>query len=426
MPDEMEFIRNSSGQSCELVLKGRLDATSSESLDKEIDEIIHSGGRYIGLDMGSVTYMSSAGIRSLIKNFKEFRKFGGSICVKNPSPSVSRALKLTKLEAFLSGAKPENAGLDNGKSEGQEWEKLIHDVPGLSCEIRRLASASPLKCVTYGDPGKLDKMNFQKNDMHSIKIADDDFSIGLGAFGVDYEDCTRRFGEFIAVSGCAAYLPSNDTKFPDFISKRENLLPELKVLYSIGFKGEHSSCIRFETPFEKRRIGISDILGVALDASKAQTLGIVMVAESAGLVGASMKSPPLSDGLDDFFRHPEIRSRLDFSPERIFDRSMALVCGVVSTREDTKFGDFLRPIGASSGKKIYGHLHAAVFSFHALPKSEIDLKETVQDLFEDRKLMGLIHLICDNREISGAGESLFAGGVIWTGEINQSDNVEKA
>ena len=94
--------------------------------------------------------------------------------------------------------------------------------------------------------------------------------------------------------------------------------------------------------------------------------------------------------------------------------------------ENAKSSEFLRPAGSFSGKNIYGHLHAAVFSFHALPKSEIDLRETVRDLFEDRKLLGLLHLICDSREISGIGESLFAGGVIWTGEINQSDNVVNA
>ena len=422
----MEFTRNRSGQSCELVLKGRLDAASSESLDKEIDEIVHSGGRHIGLDMGSVTYMSSAGIRSLLRNFKEFRKFGGSICVKNPSTSVSTVLKLTKLEALLSGAKPEDRSANDEQSGEQKWKKLAHDIPGLSCEIRKSASASPFRCVTYGDPGKLGKMKFQKDDMHSVRLDDDDFSIGIGAFGVDYEDCIGRFGEFIAVSGCAACLPSDDTKFPDFVSKKENLLPELKVLYSIGFKGEPSTSIRFETPPEKRRTGISDILGIALGASKTQTLGIVMVAESAGLVGASLKSSPVADGDLDFFKHPEIRSRLDFSPERIFDRSMVLVCGVVSMLENAKSSEFLRPAGSFSGKNIYGHLHAAVFSFHALPKSEIDLRKTVQDLFEDRKLLGLIHLICDSREISGIGESLFAGGVMWTGEITQSDNVVNA
>ena len=170
MPDEMEFIRSSSGQNCELVLKGRLDATSSESLDKEIDEIVHSGGRYLGLDMGSVTYMSSAGIRSLVKNFKEFKKFGGSICVKNPSLSVSTSLKLSKLEVLLSEGKPVNAPIHDKQSKVNSWEKLTHDIPGLSCEIRRYATASPLKCVTYGNPEKTDKMTFGKNDMYTITL----------------------------------------------------------------------------------------------------------------------------------------------------------------------------------------------------------------------------------------------------------------
>ncbi len=423
----MEFRRESSGQNCELFFKGRLDAASSESLEREIDEILHSGGRHIRLNMSSVSYMSSAGIRILIKNHREFKKFGGSFSIKEPSAAVSTVLKLSHLESLL--CVPENQVLpvsSPAQKSSDRWQKLEHGIPGLDCEIRRFSSTSHSKIVCHGEPEKLADMSFKDDDMHSVSFCEDEFSVGIGAFGENYEDCSARFGEFIAVCGSAACLPSDDMKYPDFVSKRESHMPEMKVLYSLGFKGMASACIRFETPSEKRHIGISEIISVALKSSKSGTLGIAIIAESAGLVGVSLKTPPLANSGRDFFGHPGIRSHLDFSPERVFDRTMILACGLVSMQNDAPTKKFMRPVGNFDNGTLYGHIHSAVFSFHALQKSETVLQDAVLNLFEERKLLGLLHLINDDRDISGIGESQLSEGRIWIWELENSGTEVKS
>ncbi len=416
MPAEMEFAAKRTGQGIVLSLKGRLDASSSELLDREVDELVRSGGRLLSLDMGGVTYMSSAGIRSLVKTSKAFKKFGGSFGIINPSKAVHDLLRLTNLEVLLCGLE-HPAEKQDAHSAGGTWSRFDSGDAGLSCEIRRYPSVPPFKCVLVGDPGRLQKMEFGEDSMYSKTFSDDEFCVGLGAFGLDFQDCLCRFGEFIAVAGAAACLPANDIKFPDFVSRKDNLRPEMKILYSIGFKGAPSSCLRFETSEARRHASFSEIVGPVLEASGSPALGVVMVAESAGLLGASLKKSPAESDPDGFFGHPGIASRLDFSPERVFERSMALVCGVVSSCGDGALSTFLRPVGSFLGKKICGHLHAAAFSYHAVPKAEPDLGQIVHGLFEDSKLLGILHLICDDREISGAGESLFTGGLLWAGNV---------
>ena len=125
-----------------------------------------------------------------------------------------------------------------------------------------------------------------------------------------------------------------------------------------------------------------------------------------------------------FFVHPGVRTRLTFTAERAFTRSVALAAGVVTGRPrtdhrtsvdglGTDVTDQLRPIGPDS----VGHVHAAAFRFRPIRKGPIDLRETVSGLFEPDQLLGVLHLLHDDRGISGAGESEFVRGACWIAPI---------
>ena len=64
-----------------------------------------------------------------------------------------------------------------------------------------------------------------------------------------------------------------------------------------------------------------------------------------------------------------------------------------------------------------GHFHAAAFRFRPLRKGIIDLGETVAKLFEPEQLLGVLHLLNDDRGVSGAGESEFVTGACWIGPL---------
>jgi hypothetical protein len=75
----------------------------------------------------------------------------------------------------------------------------------------------------------------------------------------------------------------------------------------------------------------------------------------------------------------------------------------------------VRPLGP--GADLWGHLHAAAFSFRPLGRGAIDLRATVASLFEGQTLLGILHLLYDDRGVSGAGESEFVRGACWVGPI---------
>jgi len=146
---------------------------------------------------------------------------------------------------------------------------------------------------------------------------------------------------------------------------------------------------------------------------------MVMVVESAGLVGAALRrSPAAAAGTSDApFRYPEIRSWLSFSTERLYSRSLVLVSGVAASSECAPLAPLLRPLG--TGAWPLGHFHAAAFSYRPLQKGSIDLKTTVTTLFETETLQGILHLLTDDRVAAGQQQSEFVRGACWIGAVSE-------
>jgi len=142
----------------------------------------------------------------------------------------------------------------------------------------------------------------------------------------------------------------------------------------------------------------------------------VCVAESAGLVGASLRRPPVNgNGNAAPFGHPEIRLWLSFTTEPAWSRSLAVVAGVASRSGAGPLGELLRPLAGN--KSVFGHFHAAAFSYRPLQRGVIDLTKTVRSLFEQEKLQGILHLLSDDRAAVGVSESKFVRGACWIGSI---------
>jgi hypothetical protein len=270
-----------------------------------------------------------------------------------------------------------------------------------------------LICERIGDPGLLQDCRFGPQDCRTVAFPAGSFGIGLGAFGHGFEDAQPRFGEFLAVGGAAACLPTDGTNVPDFMVSSGALVPEMNVLYGLKYEGGFTHLMRFESAIAENPVSLGELVRTALEVSGAQAIGMVMVAESAGLVGAALRrSPATAAGLHGApFKYPDVRTWLSFSTERLFSRSLALVSGAAAASECAPLAAMLRPVGAHNGPQ--GHFHAAAFSYRPLKKGELDLNATVRTLFETESLQGVLHLLTDNREAAGPQQSEFVRGSCW-------------
>ncbi|MEQ1473038.1 MAG: STAS domain-containing protein [Candidatus Acidiferrum sp.] len=407
----MEITTQQLADALEIKVKGRLDNYWCEHLRHNLEEVIRGGAHVICLNLSEMNYLSSAGIGLLVRFSQQLKGIGGSFVVTNPSEHVKMVVEACKLSPILF-AQRKPAAPPVRRTESRRFSS------GAACfELQEYPARPPLLCQRIGNPDLLQGCRFAAENCATATFPASAFGIGLGAFGNGFEDAQSRFGEFIALGGSAAYLPTDGTNVPDFMVARGNLVPELKVLYGLRCDGEFTEMLRFEAADTAIPVKLAEVVRTALECSGGAEIGIAMLAESAGLVGAALRRSPAALHEDHRapFQYPEVRKWLSFSTERLHSRSLALIAGVATARECKPLAGMLRPLGQERWPA--GHFHAAAFSYRPLQKGVSDLQTTVASLFEAETLQGVLHLLSDNREAAGQQQSEFVRGACWIGKL---------
>jgi anti-anti-sigma factor len=406
----VEISRQPVGEALELRVSGRLDAYWADHLSTALAEAVRDGAYNIRLNMADVSYMSSVGIRVLVRVYKHLQQLKGSFVVTAPSPAVKAVLDLAGLGLLMAEAAPSAPPAPAAANRTLERA-------GAAFEISDVAPGATLRCRVVGSPEPLPAGRFRQEDCTVLRFPPPTFGLGLGAFGRDFAEARRRCGEFLCAAGAAACLPTDGTDVPDYFTSAGALVPELTVLYALACEGAFASVARFATQAGAAPLRLSELTAACLDLVTADTVGIVAVAESAGLLGAALRRPPVVEQAEtNLFVHPGVRDWLSFTPERSFLRSLALVVGVVARNAPPTLAPLLRPLRDPAGP--VGHFHAAAFSYRPIQRGVVELHPTVAGLFEGESLLGVLHLLHDDREIVGAGESAFVRGACWVGPIN--------
>lgn len=432
----MKIVRRVADELVELEIEGRLDGYWADHLAEAVHQEIRQGAHHIQVDLSKVTFLSSAGIGVLVRFYKELKSVQGSFVVSNCSRNVRKVLELSKLEEVLLAKTSASVAVEDSvhASEGREAAPSATkhlERGGINYEFYPLAPEAKLECRRLGDATLLEKSGFSKEHCRTLPISDSSFAIGLGALGEDFEDCKKRFGEFMAAGGAICYLPTDGTNVPDFLLAGGNAPPEVQVCYGVLCSGASSqpfsSMIRFEAKESSAPAAFPVLLESCLDLADAEQIGIVMIAESAGLVGAALRrSPVTSNAESGAFQFPEIREWLSFTAERAHTKSVVLVVGIAVRGNAEGLTPVIRPFPSQSGSMLAGHFHAAAFSYQPVQRGHIHLKASIKKLFEEQTLEGILHVLNDDRALSGSGQTELVRGACWLAPISKITVEEEA
>lgn len=407
----MEIITRRVGDFTEVYVKGRLDAYWAGDLAKRLEVTIREGAHRVRVNLAEVTYVSSIGIRVLVQFYKQLHEIHGAFVVSSPSEPVKKVLDLARLSELLMPETPPAPAAAAEAGRALEWKgarlEVFHSAPGAS-----------LQCRVVGSPELLDRGGFGPEQCRLMQFPGRTVALGLGAFGNGFDDCRGRFGEFLAVAGAAAYLPTDGTNVPDYLVSAGTFVPELQVLYGLVCEGAFASLARFESSGESGSTPLSELVEASLEIAGAPAAAVVIVAESAGLIGAALRRSPASGAPEAApLAFPQVRQWLSFTAERAHARSLAVVAGVAARSAEGPLAPLLRPLAGPNGP--LGHFHAAAFSYRPLKKGRLDLETSVKSIFEGETLQGVLHLLGDDRDASGAGQSEFVRGACWVGRLSE-------
>lgn len=406
----MEITRTARAEQYEIKLKGRLDASWSDRVGQALDECVQSGEHTIALDMAGVDYISSAGIRVLVIHARQLKGIQGRLLVVNASTMVRKALELVGLGELLHAASPASVSAAPGMARPI---RLSH--AGATAEIFALSTDAVLRVDWPGDPSPWLDGSARSESGATVQFPASTIGIGLGALGEGDSSEVPRFGEFLAAAGAAVCQPADGSNQPDYILHQGSLTPAMRVAYGMLGTGGFRQLLRFDKGPEQPSLPFSSIVKAGLETSGGEAAGLVLIAETASLIGAAlqkMPSVPERPGVPtNIFGFPGVRDWLSFTAEPAFLNTTSLVVGFVASQKLGSSLRLLKPLMASG--ELYGHFHAAAFPYQPLRKGQVDLEETVGPLFESGRILGLLHLLNDWREIQGAGESRFLRGACW-------------
>ena len=90
------------GDTTTVFLEGELDHHSAADAKEKLDKIIRSKlASQMVLDMKEMTFMDSAGIGVLLSKYKQFKKMGGKMYVKNLNNQTDKLFKIAGLYQVL-------------------------------------------------------------------------------------------------------------------------------------------------------------------------------------------------------------------------------------------------------------------------------------------------------------------------------------
>ena len=380
MENKLDIRKDPPGSEQRIFLEGRLDANWAGHLDDYLNSLVRAGSHRLILNMSGVQYMSSAGIRTLVVHYKKIKKIGGLFILEELSPGVSQVLEMVGMIKMLTEGEQESTGAVKVTTSFLEIGHYRFQNEVLSDEPMTLhLTGNPTLSVTSG---------YTRYENRKFRFKSNQYGLGIGAIGDGFEDCRSRYGEFLAFGDALVYKPSDGSKIPDYMVKSGKLEPEINALYAIHAEGVFGNRITFEPEVVDLSISISELVSGLAATSGLKQFMFLVIAESDGLVGASLNAPPVDGNL--LFEFPGIRENIHFTTEPAYSKMLSVSLGLYAIDPDEKTRAFLRP--EKPGSSAFIHTHTAVFPYQSLPKNEISAGKLVLHLFESSHEIGRAHV----------------------------------
>lgn len=403
----MEVSTRRDGEQVHVTVAGRLDASGADRLAAELDTAVTHGARRLRLDLSALDFISSAGLRILLRFYKQLTRLHGSFVIADCSAPVKMVIALAGFEQLL--------GLEPGSGDTRPAASgAVLSVPGggpvelgtAIYEQFELNLGATLACQFVGWPSLVPPPPLLEAECRTLQFPTGTIAVGIGALGQEASACRERFGEFLAVAGAVAYHPTDGSDVPDYLVQSGAFLPDVHVLACLLCEGSFAHQLRFEAKPDAGAVPLDRLVESCLQLTHSDAAGIVVLAEADRVVGTALSQSPLGEaGV----------SREAGTASCRFPRSTVLAVGIAAREDRSALEGAVQPLGRHAWPS--GWLHAAVFSFCPLQTGRVELRDAVGSLFESERLQGLLHVNGGRDGGPEAGASELLRGSCWVGPL---------
>lgn len=386
-----------------LILKGRIDSMTSSEIQQEIDDLTATGERLIILDFSAIVYISSAGLRVLLLHQKKLKKVDGELILYNLIPEVFNVFKTSHLNTLfrIFDGEAELLATLSARKTGQVIS--TRDADGIALEY--IQSDAPAgKLFTIGSQEKMNSSAYNAGDVVPISAGEIQYGTGLATTGVSYDSMKELFGEAIVLNHSLFYYPAIKNACVDFmLHTPENSAMMYQFFHGFGFQGKFNMVLKFQGV--ERFADLNALMRLIPELLPAQRLGIVLLAESKGLFGMSLKQVPIVENRPEdaanIFSKEHFPDWIDFPVEPTFIDHVVLGTGIWIRDREKETPEIAQLVPKETGF----HLHAAIFDKEPLVKNIAHFEKEMQRITNESGIHKVQHLL---------GQSRFSSGMIGT------------
>ena len=372
-------------------VNGRIDGMTAQALEKKIEAQITAGARMIVADLNQVNYVSSAGLRTFLTVQKSLKGAGGEIVIYQAAGMVEEVFDLSGFKRLFTFA-----------SEISQIESMFH-ADAAPATVRDVEWDGPLfQCMELeGKPGnavsigagdRFAASTYTEADVETVEAGNIRFGGGLATLGDDYEGYRPFFGEAVVLEHNLFFYPAVKQPVVDFMLYRKGSHDlSYRFFHGFGFSGSFRFILSFEG--DRGLIALPDLVRAGFHVSTADTIGVVLLGESKGLWGMSIRCVPTVENRPEngksIFDASNFPAWFDF-PVEPTDLNAVVAGAGVAARDAGKVPPLLRSVLSEENPM---HFHGAVFSKSPLSrrieKFENELERVLREL-EPEKVQHLM------------------------------------
>ncbi|MGE5398189.1 MAG: STAS domain-containing protein [Chitinophagales bacterium] len=261
-------------------LRGRFDGLGAQLFEQEVESSLRDDKNGV-LDFSGVTYLSSAGIRSLIKYGKKLKALQGKLILAGLIPDVKWVLETTGMLNVFPQADDVEQALALLDRQQVIDQRTAATFTAMGREWRFTATESSAFLDLWNSSGDLTSK--------LIAASMDDLSpaFGFGALGSTGEGIAESFGPFVCLDHLAGVLPADGYNHPDFMLSSQAREQLVHVGLAAGLTGKPAFIVDVAggSPV-KLQDAIKEALSrIAAETGNTSPVGLVILAKTETVKG---------------------------------------------------------------------------------------------------------------------------------------------
>jgi anti-anti-sigma factor len=398
-------------------LSGRLDGFGSQQLDSHFQSA--TANDEIGtlvVDLRAVSYISSAGIRSLLTIDKALRARNGKFAIAGLSNYCRDVIEMAGFaEVWTLYKTPTDALNDlniDFKKEDRWAQAAKFETESGAFKLLKQDDSKGTALV-LGDIANVLASKVSPDHISSKLFSQTEYSIGLGGLGERLDDYLPIMGEMITIGGTMVWLPTDGHDTADYlIPKQDTGSVRIRTGFNVALAGGFNDLAWFESN-EPNGTTISQLYQELFKIARNRRpdfkggIGLALRAQMSTVYGSGVLRSPIAPNRPSngqWITHPDNFSEwfeIDKEPRHrevtglIAGIGVDLSSGSKYTEYDPKlFGAsfYVNPANAKEDDLVL-HNHGVLFSPMDFSTPPQDLAQEVNDVVEKGEFIDMRHLL---------------------------------